>query len=745
MLRSTVSCLRNIASFRNLATTSGFNRNNFGTRNEEEQRIIRLFRNGDYGAAITSFLHRPLSERSDALNEAAILACAQVPDAMAAEAILNSMPRPTHAAIASVVTALCRERSVHAAIDVLEHVTRRGLYVDDRLVASVSRVAHRFKAPNVSTRLAALEICTTRVDGSLSPAGFFVEEGAPLSEWDVSTKSRPRPQHIVQKLVRTERRLRDSRGDVASVDAIWRDVCKDPILCTEVGPLSAVVDALLTRGDEGIALAVNTLMTWVQERLYDSETGGGLQRYTSNRSAMALLLTATTKALAAAAPTHPELALSAYDVLSEMRLPLFSSSLPLTGTYFKILQHAQLPLIETRSRIDRAHCNHVQLDEQAFSMALGAILRCDARVAEKLEKARLWVALMTSAGIPLTVHTFNLFAGQIRYCNDPKLISSLLADMRDAEVRPTAVTYGLIFGACVVQGDYCSPARRGTLPATTWTEVLEAMQDHMKTTGVSHTPYSLLALARSYAHLGLSARACEEFDAFVTSIAHVKMRNEQLWKNQLQEAYGQMIFNLAHCRDCSAQGPDSALVLFRQMVEMGLESSGEIFDSLLVAFVRLGKAQDAVKLAVEFVQNRHDIRISLIGMKHLLKAHANLQNPVMWNASIPVISANQELLLYPELKITIEGLVIRFARAGQQEICDELIKMTGVRIPGLELIFKGMDFSRFRARTLENEDTSVLPLRGNARMVTSTPVENGTEQGTQNRAPPLPHQTVPLM
>lgn len=704
---------------------------------------MQLFRNGDYQRAITSFLRCPLSERSDALNEAAILACAQVPDATAAQVILNSMPRPTHAAIASVVTALCRERSVHAATDVLEHVTRRGLPIDDRLVASVSRAAHRFKAPDVLTRLATLETHTTRIDGSLTPTGFFVEEGASLSDWDVSSRPRHRPQHIVRKLIKTERRLRESRSDVASVDAIWSEVCKDPILCTEVGPLSAVVDALLARGNEGTTHAVNVLMTWVRKWLYDGETGKASQFYTSNGSAMALLLTASTKALAAAAPTHPELALSAYDALSELRLPLFNSSLPLTGTYFKILQHAQLPLIETRSRIDRAHCNHIQLDEQAFSMALGAILRCDARVTEKLEEARVWVNLMRSAGIPLTLHTFNLFAGQLRYCNDPKLISSLLADMRVAEVRPTAVTYGLIFSACVVQGEYSSLARRGALPVALWTEVLEAMQDHMKSTMVSHTPYSLLSLARSYAHLGLSTRACEVFDAFIVSLAHLKVNNEPLWKDQMQEAYGQMIFNLAHCRDCSSQGPDVAVVLFRQLIEMGLMPSGEIFDSLLVACVRLGKVRDAVELAMRFVQNQYDTHIGLTGMKHLLKAHTNLQNPAMWDASLPVLSANRELLLHPDLETTIEGLVIRFARGGQEEVCNEIIKMTGIRISGLELVYKGMDFSRFRARTLENEDTSTSPSTDGSSNVAITSDASGSLPKMQNDSPLLTHHTAP--
>lgn len=710
-----------------------------GRRGIEEE-IIQSFRNGSYYEALTRFVREPSLTRSDRLNEAAILACAQVPDALAAQTLLNSMNMPTLAAVASVVAALCRERSVHTALDVLESASRSGLPIDDRLIASVSRAAHRFNTPDVSLRLAALEVRSSRTNGPVFPAGFFAEEGATSSGWPVVNGSRPRSQRIVQQLVRAERRLRDARGGPASVEAIWRDICKDESLQAEVGVVSAAVDAFLKCGEEGISRAVNTLMSWVRAHLFDSETGMGAQRYTSNPTAMALLLTGATKALAAAAPSHTELALSAYDVLSSMRLPAFDNSLPFTGTYFKILQHAYLPLDSTCARIDRAWCNHVQLDEQAFSMALGAILRCDAQVADKLQEGRRWVSTMRSAGIPLTVHTYNLLAGQVRYCNDPKLVTSLLADMRAARVKPTAVTYGLIFSSCVIQGDYGSPARRNALPVTLWSGVIEAMQEHMNSAGVAHTPYSLFSLARSYAHLGLVSRAVEYFDSFISLLDDVTTHKRDSRKQRLQESYSQMIFNLAHCRECSTHGPNTAVDMFRRMIKSGVTPSGDILDSLLVASVRTGAADEAIDLVQEFVQQEYGLQIGLSGMKHLLKAHTVLKKASLWEITLPVITGNAELLKVPDLKSSIKALIVRFARGGHPDICNTIVELTDVHVPDLDLVFKGMDFSRFRG---ERQSGTLGNLKVEA-PTKSTRDTAGNAADSSRCSPSFHHSAVPL-
>lgn len=660
-----------------------------------EHEIIRAFRQADYETAITLFSKRPPKHRSDALHEAAILACAQVPDAVAAQAILASMARPTPAAVASVVTALCRERDVTAAVDVLQGVAKTGVTVDHRLLASVSRALDRSGDAQSARRLAGLYGGGKRVGGPLSAAGFFVEEGEGMPHWQ--GERTPRPHALVSTILEAERALRTAGRDVRAIDTVWMRIQACDDLRGEAGVISACVHAYLSVGRTGLPFAINTLMTWVRKHLFDKATGRGVHTYTTNASAMALLVTATTKALAAAARTEAQLALSAYDILDAMRLPAFVGSLPLTGAYLKVLQHAHLTLEETRNRIHGAWEQHVQMDEQAFSMALGAILRCDARVTDKLEEGRAWISVMRSAGIPLTVHTYNLFAGQLRYCNDPQLLTSLLSDMGEAGVHPTAITYGLIFSACVMQGEYSSAARKSAMPVTLWLDVLDAMQAHMNAEGIDHTANSLLSLARAYAHLGRTDRALSEFETYTKCITH-SVRDAQILQSQLTNAYGQMVFNFAHCRDCSLHGPDVAFTLFERMMEAGLQPSGEILDSLLVAAVRTGKAQECIAVVKQFMDEGHDLRVGVSGLKHLLKAHAELQNPVYWEASRRLVRENEDLMRSPELKRTVEELVVRFARCGRRDLCDELMEMADVHVSGLDFVLKGREFSRFRSR-----------------------------------------------
>lgn len=671
-----------------------------------ENDIIRAFRRADYETAVTLFSRRPPSMRSNALHEAAILACAQVPDAVAAQAVLAAMVRPTHPAVASVVTALCRERDVSAAVAVLERVTETGLSVDHRLLTAVARALERSPAPHLAPRLRRLHDHAGRAEGPLSAAGFFVEEGHSLPEWQALRSRLPQPD--VTRLVEAECRLHAARRNVRHVEAVWHSIQEDRVLASHVGVLSAAVNAFVASGRSSAAYSINTLMTWVRDHLYDSTSGKGKEQYTSNPSAMALLVTATTKAIAAAAPTDASLALSAYDILNAMQLPAFDASVPLTGAYFKVLQHANLPLSETRERIEGAWQQHVQLDEQAFSMALGAILRCDARVQDKLNEGRTWIAVMKSAGIPLTVRTYNLFAGQLRYCNDPQLVMSLLSDMRDSGVNPTAVTYGLIFSACVLQGDYSSTARKRAMPVALWSDVLYAMESHMTAADVVHTSYSLLSLARAYAHLGLTNRAFDEFDTYAETLAR-SIRDEGTLQSRLTNAYAQMIFNFAHCRECSLDGPDAAAQLFKRMQSAGLGPTRNILDSLLIASVRTGRAHDSIEFVKLFIDEGYDLRIGLSGLKHLLKAQMELQSPVHWEATHRLIVENQHLLPMPELKSTVEELVIRFARCGRRDICNEIMGKARVNVSGLDYVFEGREFSRFRTRSRQldlSEDDS---------------------------------------
>lgn len=675
-----------------------------------EHDIIRAFRTADFHTAIRLFARRPASQRSDALHEAAILACAQVPDAAAAQAVLKAMPHPTLPAVASVVTALCRERDVQAAVDVLARVGATGLPVDDRLVATVSRAAERVGLSDVVVpRLRRLSSGAPRPGASarpLSAVGFFVEYGMPVPRW-------PRPparrrQLDLRALLAAERDLRAARGDLEQASVIWSGILENASLRTEVGVLSAAVDAFLSCGRAGATHAVNAVMTWVKDELHsdndddddENREHRAVSAHVANPSSMALLVTAVCKTLAIAAPTEPYLSLSAYDALARMRLPGFVGSLPLTGAYFKVLQHAGLSLGETRERIETAREDHIQLDEQAFSMGLGAILRCDARVIDKLEEARKWIAIMHDAAIPLTVHTFNLFAGQLRYCNDPTLITSLLDDMTQADVVPTTVTYGLIFSACVIAGDYDSSSRKSALPVESWVQVLQAMEEHMHSCGVLHTSYSLLSLARAYAHLGEVTRAMKEFKAFLIFYGGADQANPTKSDEQLQAAFTQMIYNFAHSRKCSTEGLETALVLHDDMKQLGFPTTGGILDSLLVACVRMGRADLVVQLANEHSTRSNDHRIGISGLRHLFQALTELRDPDCWESTRYIIEANKDLIGLPKLRASVEDVVLSYARSQRRDICEDIMALSGVRVADLDIVMEGRPFMRFRKQAL---------------------------------------------
>lgn len=667
-----------------------------------EHDIISAFRHGNYQSGVTMFARRPAHLRSNTLCEAAILACAQIPDAPAAHALLKSMKEPTYPAIASVVNALCRESELDAAASMLESAVGSGLVTDRRLSVSISRAADRSNRPDVADRMTRLPFWASKASGKLSSSSSFaVNESGP------NLQNLKRTRFISADICRVasaERRLHAAVPRISNVDAVWESICNDCTLRTEVGVIAAAVASYVTCGGDGPVRALNTLMTWVQRHIYDSSTQRARSSYTSSPSAMALLITATTKALSTSARSHPALALSAYDTLIAMHLPSFETSLPLTGAYLKVLQHSNLSLSDTCLRIHQAWRHHIQFDEQAFSIALGAILRCDARVSDKLEHAREWVGIMHSAGIPLTAHTYNLFAGQLRYCNDPQIVTTLLSDMKKACVKPTAVTYGLIFSSCVMHGDYRSRVWKNALPVSDWVQLLQGMEAHMTSASVSHTSYSLLSLARSYAHLGQARRAMTEFNAFIGISKNDSDQPTRL--SRLHNAFHQMMYNLAHCRDCSAGGPDAVVDLFEKMVEMELTPSGNVLDALLVACVRTGRALEAVQYARYFSEKGYHAKISVSGMDHLLKAHMKLHNSSYWEDTSCIVDQNKPIMSHNALKPTIKGLVMQFARCGMHEVCEDIMNFSHIRVPGLDYVYKGKEFSKFRTRgVLQDTDS----------------------------------------
>ncbi|KAI0560695.1 hypothetical protein FGB62_104g115 [Gracilaria domingensis] len=656
-----------------------------------ESQIIHLFRTGDFDAAIRHFVKRPAELRSDNLYEVVVRACAQVPDSVAASAVFNSMSKPTQAAAAHVVSALCRERNAHAAFHFLQILPSMGLAVDRRFVSAVSRAAPNDRS--LLTNLRALRAVRTKQPPS-SASPFFLQEGIIMSD---KQPLPPRTRRYAAQVAEMEHALCAAVPNIDNVERQWSRAQKEEPLQSDTAVLSAAISAFVACGGEGAVRAIHALMSWVRANLCEQDYGTPKSTYTSNPSAMALLLTSATKAIAAASSVVPSVCLSAYDNLTSLNIPLFESSLPLTGAYFKLLQHAALSLDETQQRIEHARRRHVQLDEQAFSMALGAILRCNARLNDRLAAGKAWMDTMRSACIPLKVHTYNLFAGQLRYCNDPEMVTTLLSDMTETEIVPTAVTYGLIFSACVIPGDYRSARRKQALPVTRWQQELSMMEEHMIRAGVRHTPYSRLSLARAYAHLGIKSRALEEFGAYLRSSKSASSKRSVVSRMEIEDAFDQMIYNFANCRECRPDGPKTAIHLYEEMSEYQIPPSGHTLDSLLAAYVRMGDTHSAIDCAKKFVYHG-SMTLSQTGIIHLLEAIAELQDSEAWWSVRNLCVDNKELLISPELRPNVKEFIIRFARRQQREVCNDMMSIADIEVSDLDFIFKKKEFLRFRTQ-----------------------------------------------
>lgn len=697
-----------------------------GAVSVSEADIVRDFRQGNFERGVRRFCKRPRAQRSNALHETVVLACAQVPDAAAAEAVLHAMPKPTMSAVANVVNAQCREQNVHAAIDTLERLPDWGLPMEHRIVAGVERAA-RIRA-GAATRsgeendaLQRLGILTDRFavvrsrsrsrSTAPSAAELFAEDGGDCDAWLDGCRGASHPKRggvsapapYFRRSLEYESSLRAASGDVGEVERLWAHACNDAQLSTEIGIMVAAVSAFISSGWTGSTLALDALMSWVTTKLLDQSTGRGRSVYVDSPTYMALLVTSTTKALAAAARSSPQLALSAFDALWSMQLPGFSSSLPLSGAYFKVLQHAELPLDETRARIDALRERHIQLDEQSFSMALGAILRCDAFVADKLVAGKAWLDVMRSAGMPLTVHTYNLFAGQLRYCNDPDMVTALLRDMSNTGVTPTAVTYGLIFGACVIPGDYASQRRKNSLPVPVWIRVLQAMEEHMVAGNVAHTANSRLSLARAYAHLGCVDEAEKHFGAYESTVRSTDHSGNPRY---LQSAYNQMIFNFAHCRDHRQEAPHAAFAVYEHMKAAAIRPSNGTLEALLVSSTRLGDAGAAVAIAADMSRKHSHVRLHGKSIEYMLLALAQVCTVEAWESCVELLRRSSEGLSDARAQRSIQSLVLAYARQQQRGVCDDIIALTGGNIPDLDMVLAGREFSRFRGVGRRAEEDS---------------------------------------
>jgi Pentatricopeptide repeat domain/PPR repeat len=817
----------------------------------DPESVVRKLRTGDFAGAIHLFSRLPTSSRTSALHEALILACAHIPDAPAAHAVLKAMPQPSLAAYSHVISAHCRERNPAAAIDLLEamppglgfNLDRRVLNVISRHIrkdsfrskAQTGRESSSHDAMILLKRLdrLALSCPGAAADGksaaiSLSTADFFENDGGDVKEWlalrstsssgrsENGTKQtnstfhglssivgalegysepmsmlnrspldaqctdrgeilrRPQTEAGDSKQHAAEAELQKARGDLARVEIATKKISKDPVLFGDIATLSAAVSAYISCGPMGASRGLDLLTALFDGRLGTLErVVSELQRSPTNRS---LLLTTCTSAVAASASIAPIQALEAYRSLVALPVRGYKNSLPLSGAVLMALRHAQHPLSDTLSLISEVRENVIQFDEQSFSLALSAILNSSGSESERWTKARAWLSTMNTAGIPLTIYTYNIFAAQLRYFSNPELATSLLHEMTVGGVEPSARTYGLIFNSFVNRRAFRQEWSGSQHSTKLRVRALTAIGEHMAYSGVVHSSYSRLALARAYAHLGEVSSAFEHFVAFEEIARESPLdfredspqRVDKLKANfssaschqtsslQALNAYNQMLHSFAHSRCVSADSPTAVFSMYERMKKARVPPDAFTLEYLLSACVRVGQTQRAIEYVKEIALIQTDDKDLLAlrpqGIAHLFSVLANVSTPEAWGACEDVLGrslSTRNRFIWSAAEgpdaITVgavELAVLAFARRGYVDICTRIIDITGVEPLQWQLSLNGEDFRRVRAvkkgrRGYEKESTDREQSDGSDCNGARSPLENEprSRNGIPDRRP----------
>lgn len=534
--------------------------------------------------------------------------------------------------------------------------------------------------------------------------------------------------------------LRKARGSLSRIDDLWGTIRETPSLLADTTIVAAAVASFQGCGWRGRGRALDVVSTWLEVHSpfgpgpneNASSTG---QTLLSSPTQRAMLLTAVTSALATSASTAPLKALRVCDAVLCIPGPTFRGSLPLISTMCKVLRHCHLPLEQTVARIRDMRRFIVQLDEQGFSIALSAILESKAPPAEKWSVANEWVAEMRFAGITLTLHSYNAFAEQLRFMNDPELATSLLRDIAQSGLTPTAYTYSLMFDSCVVSGRRNQTERRPTLPSDTLLRVLRIVEGHMSKAGVSHSQSSRFALAKAYAHLG-----CEE-----VAVCHFERVLENMDTSALATTgnssspattestfpvlrkFNQMIYSFAHSRCKSPGVPEAAFRIYDRMRGSDVSPDGNTLQNLLAACVRIGNNEQAIRYVTDISGSESKksamIFLGRSGIESVLAVLAKSGSVSVWATCEQLLSRSFDVLGAAHRSRTtvsqgvVELAVLAYARHGHRAVCQKLCSMSGYPLEEScwELLLSGQgDFQRARSarsgRRLKQQQPSLQKL-----------------------------------
>lgn len=707
------------------------------------RRIQALLQRGDVAGALQIYAKAQRGTTwSQTTHDAIARACAEIPDARAAHAVLSACEHPSEALVTQVVSAQCREHGVDACNPLLATLAQRKIKPSTHMLRRIERMHRRRNQFSLSKDRRSTALTTLyNADTAQGPGAEEIQtHGRIYKQCDSeahqhSAHGTDSGQDLGPATSSTNAAAPASEaGDVRDVQCLTADLgtretsegasTEDSLVATDARPrmdasvLLSTVEALLLEGRKGLDDAINLMQKWLDDASADLANASA--SLTQSRSTTARFVTLCSTLISEMAVDRSLDSVALYDSVSSLDIDMARSSIHLTGAYMKALRHAFLPTSQVLSRIRSTRTHMVQFDEQCFSLALSAILRSTGDHDIRWDAARQWRGVMRQAGIPWSEHSYRFLAAQIRYTGCPQSAASLLLSMDRSQTVPSATTYALLIESCILRPHQRYSIMNAGLSTNDVVKILAAIEEHMVRSNVKHTGWSELALASAYAHVGVvqkavalyrkaeeSARAAHDSDS--ASSNGRPNRRQRCHSTPLGESRtlwaSRIIHHLAHARGEDNAAPLAALSLYERAKSSGYIPNGRTLESLLAACSRLGKRGQSIRLIEEIIDSAQntstELTLSTRGVEQIMIVLAAAPSGQAWDRTKGLLQRNIERLAALDERTvsdaTVGILVTAFARAQESAVCEEIVAITGIDPPYWRMSLRGEDFRRCRA------------------------------------------------
>lgn len=467
-----------------------------------------------------------------------------------------------------------------------------------------------------------------------------------------------------KKAMELELKIGEARS-LAELEVLGRSVRRDEDVDWYVGLMTGLVGGFLDKGGKrGGILGKEYFVEWVKRNVVDGRSGKMKESFGKDKGAVGSVMATASKVLGANAMDSPRECLKLYDWLSEVGLPGFRRSLPLQTVQFLLLKYVGLPLENTLRRIRLARGRMLQFDEQAFSMAIAAILNSDGSRVEKLRAAQGVERMMRAAGVAKTVQTYSAYAKELRDHNDAMTAIHLLTDMEKEEVTPTAKTYSLLFHSFVTSGLFNYRKRFQTADPPILIEGLQTVVESMRDHKVSHSHQSSLSLAMACAHLGL------DYEALDTFHYHLSL----LPSSDHSKSFTQMIHTAAHARIPSSL----PFTIFEKFRRRRLMASHLHLNALITASYRTLSSDQLTKTVQYFSRVSPEFFPTLSAFSHLFDTIAIGADPELWHNIRTSVEKYISIGKTRPHEAAIKRAVISFYGIDRLDICEDILRVTAI-------------------------------------------------------------------